>query len=423
MKIKTYQAATLQEAFQAIKSELGPDAVIVTTKYVRKGWSVFRPFGRSLVEITAACDEPVEATSSLSMPAGDPATTNGFDAALRSSLGTAGHEEGASGQALSLFDRMGKGAHVLTATLTDDLIQRGCEPWTASRIVSEAVMRVPLSPPVTEQSARAALDAALRDVILQHATVGGPLLAPADKHKIILLIGPTGAGKTTTAVKLAAQYRIKEGRSVALIKLEQGRAGAVDSLQLQAAAIGLGLDVARNARELADYLWVRRETDLVLIDTAGRSPLDREAMALLKDCLAAESAIEVHLVVPATTLAQDLEDIMGRYAALPIHRLLFTKLDETSRYGRLFDALCRMKLPVSYFGLGQRVTDDLDVAKSEDIANLLLDRSGQGEGQRHEQSSEEPALSGARTGSSAGVTLCGEDRRLSLEGGHTWISR
>jgi flagellar biosynthesis protein FlhF len=253
--------------------------------------------------------------------------------------------------------------------------------------------------------------------------MGGPLLTPNDRHKIVMLVGPTGGGKTLTAAKLAAHYRLKEGRSVALIKVESGRVSAVDPLQLFAATIGLGVDIVRNKRELTECLWLRRETDLVLIDTAGRSPLDHDAMGELRDCAALESTIEVHLVIPARIHAQDLADLIDRYAGLPIHRLVCTKLDETTRYGVLFDSLCRTKLSVSYFGVGQRVTDDLEVARPEEMVDLLLGRAGQSDEPSHEWPQPEPALSGMRTGGAESPTPYGEDRRPSFEGGYTWISR
>jgi flagellar biosynthesis protein FlhF len=172
-----------------------------------------------------------------------------------------------------------------------------------------------------------------------------------------MLIGPTGAGKTTTIAKLAARAALIDGRRVGLVTLDNYRVGGVDQIRTFADLIGVPLEVAETPAALASLIDPANE--LTLIDTAGRSPRDHaviEELALHLEGL----DIEVHLVVPAGSTAAQIDELVQRYRALAPVRLLFTKLDECDRAPELALAPARTRLPITWVTTGQAVPEDIE---------------------------------------------------------------
>jgi flagellar biosynthesis protein FlhF len=180
-------------------------------------------------------------------------------------------------------------------------------------------------------------------------------------------------GKTTTIAKLAALYALQQKRKVALITLDTYRVAAVEQLRVYGTILGLTVDVALTCEDLAGLLRMRTSADLILIDTAGRSPLDQAAMRELKKLVGPNRQVEAHLLLSAATREADLTVVLERFMTLPIKSLIFSKLDETTQFGGLINVLQRTGLPLSYLSTGQRVPEDLEVATPQLLAELLLD--------------------------------------------------
>ena len=411
MKIKTYQAPTMQEALRAVKAELGPDAVILSTKQLSQGKAQFGLIGRVMVEVTAAIDmdhRPLDTppevlprassasdqrdelrrevprfedvlrssmmrptTPDMRTPAPQNAT-GGDDPGktewqrvlaeikqLRECLGEAG-STGAAGGRMNLAP--GLMAH------SRHLLETGLEPSTVQSILEQVQRDIDLTPSIAESVVRRAI----HDVITRQVSTSGPLLDQRGGKKTVILIGPTGVGKTTTIAKLAAHARLQERRSVALITLDTYRLAAVEQLRMYATLIGVTLDVALTRRDALGCIERRKQAELILIDTAGRSPRDAAGMEELKALVSLEHPVEVQLVLSAATRERDLMENMAQYRGIPVGRLLFTKLDETSSFGGIFDLMRRTGLPLSYFSTGQRVPEDLETVRAQRVAELLL---------------------------------------------------
>lgn len=186
------------------------------------------------------------------------------------------------------------------------------------------------------------------------------------------MVGPTGVGKTTTIAKLAANYRLKEKRRVGLITVDTYRVAAVEQLRTYANIIDLPMQVVYTPKEMNEAVRRMAGMDLVLIDTAGRSPKDEIRLQELKAFLKEASAHEVHLVLSSGAASRTLEQTAERFAAVGTTALILTKLDEANGLGNLVPVLRSSRLPLSYLTNGQNVPDDIEVAVPPQLAKLIL---------------------------------------------------
>jgi flagellar biosynthesis protein FlhF len=203
-------------------------------------------------------------------------------------------------------------------------------------------------------------------------SVSGPITTDANKCRVVALVGPTGVGKTTTIAKLAANYRLREKRRVGLITVDTYRVAAVEQLRTYADIIDLPMEVVATPREMREAVARMSHLDLVLMDTAGRSPRDEVKIQELKSMLAEAEPDEVHLVLSSTAGAKSLVSTAERFADVGTTAVLLTKIDEAHSLGHLVSLVRSVPLPVSYLTDGQNVPDDLQVARSGEMASMLL---------------------------------------------------
>ena len=196
--------------------------------------------------------------------------------------------------------------------------------------------------------------------------------------KIMMFVGPTGVGKTTTIAKLAARYayKLSSRHKVGIITLDTYRIGAVEQLMTYAKMMKLPIETVVDPGDFEEALEVLRHNDYILIDTVGSSQHDREKIEKLSSFLSVNTfaEININLVLSAITKYEDLCDIYKNFSILPIDTLIFTKLDETKTYGNIFSLLLDTKKPVSYFSIGQEVPDDLMEANAEYLLNGILEK-------------------------------------------------
>ena len=187
--------------------------------------------------------------------------------------------------------------------------------------------------------------------------------------KIMMLVGPTGVGKTTTIAKLAARYAylLDKPYKVLLLNLDSYKIGAVEQLGhyadiMQIEHISLAdVDVFKQTLEqIKDY-------DVILVDTAGMSPYDTEKFVKTVEYVKTDTPleIEVNLVLAATVKHEDMEDIYQNFSFLNLNAVILTKFDETKHFGTLLNFMLLYHLPMAYFTTGQEVPDDLVLANKE----------------------------------------------------------
>lgn len=191
--------------------------------------------------------------------------------------------------------------------------------------------------------------------------------------RFVALVGPPGAGKTTTLVKLAARYGMARGRSVHIVTADVHRIAAADQLRTLAAILGIGCDVAETPLVLLQLMDRHRAKDLVLIDTPGFSfrDLDDDDAADLAQVLAADPEVDTHLVLPASMKAADLSRTADAYRIFKSSKLLFTRVDETRDLSSLAKEAIRSKLPVSFLCSGQEIPDDIEEATPRALTPMV----------------------------------------------------
>ena len=200
----------------------------------------------------------------------------------------------------------------------------------------------------------------------------GALKMRKNSPRIIALVGPTGVGKTTTTAKLAAMYALNRGNKVALVTMDIFRVGAVEQLKTYSRIMNIPLEVASTPKELEKAIEKHSACDLIFIDTAGRSHKDQEKLDEMKNFLDNKIPIEVYLCLSATTKDRELEEILNRFRIFQISKVVFTKIDECESFGNMINLLMKDNLQIAYFTTGQRVPEDIEMATSAKLADMIL---------------------------------------------------
>lgn len=380
MEVKTYRASTLQEALILVRRDLGPAAAVLHTRQVRTARLLGLLPGRSLVEVTASVDVNVPSRlpprPSLDDPAAavPPAEGRSVDQAVKAAL----RDE--FQQPLSELQSM-----------VEDLCRRSRTPGQAElpealfrlytllidadigeHLARQLVDRVRNEASGSEMNDPVLLKARLARIVEAGISVSGPIVPSPGRCHLVALVGPTGVGKTTTIAKLAANYRLREKRKVGLITVDTYRIAAVEQLRTYADIIDLPMEVVSTPREMRAAVQSMSHLDLVLLDTAGRSPKDEVKLQELKSFLSEAGAHEVHLVLSSVASAAALERTAQQFATVGTTALILTKLDEATGLGNLLPLLESSRLPLSYLTDGQNVPDDIAPADARLLARLML---------------------------------------------------
>ncbi len=198
--------------------------------------------------------------------------------------------------------------------------------------------------------------------------IGDTVRVPADprpvKPRVLVLVGPTGVGKTTTIAKLAALHSLGIGGlpagTVRMLTIDSYRIGAVEQIEKYAGIMRVPVSVVETAQDLRQTIAMYRETDLILVDTIGKSPRDAVRLAEMQQILdACGPSAEVYLSVAATTKTQDMLDIFRQFEPFRYRGVVVTKMDETGRVGNVLSALAETDKAVAWVTDGQKVPQDI----------------------------------------------------------------
>ena len=414
MDLKRYRVNNIQEALQLIKKDLGPEAVIVSTRQVKEGKGTFGLFGKTVLEVTAALDQEQKSAPTKTPPPAQETKPSSNVVPFRSTstkdsqslilpiqkdvqelkesideikIKTATYGDHVINQ---LKHELGEMRHMLHMIVSqsvhhDDLhlpenlmilFQQmkfgGLEEKFARRVVLEAQKNISEEDLQNFSYVKIFLARMLMKII---KTTNG-IENIEQSQKIVSLIGPTGVGKTTTAAKICSEQILQYKRKVALITVDTMRIAAVEQLRAYAKVINVPLSIVSDKVELDRAISSYADYDVIVIDTGGCSQRDETQMFELRDIFDERGRLHNILVLSATTKDSDTNEITRKFGSMPLDSIVFTKLDESSSYGSIFNHAIRFKKPVSYLTTGQNVPEDIELATKERLVDLLLHISG-----------------------------------------------
>ncbi len=366
MRIKRFQGKDSKSALALVKNEMGDDAIILATKTIGKKGS------ERCIEVVAAMDYDLDnllevADDKHTKPAASP-PSYGYQT-LRSK--TPLNSDNSKTIEAPTNEKINSETHDLRLRFANIFRHSNNNKYQSTKPASQPATSArgkhPPSPTEVENWRNKLVD----QIKLPQVQV------PTDKfQEIIALVGSTGVGKTTTAAKLAAWHSLRCGQRVALISMDCYRIGATDQLRTYANIMRLPCEIVLRKSDMPRALSRQQDKDVIIIDTAGKSPYDEKHIKELNDWFAISTEIKPHLVLSAITKKEDLSAIVHVYNSLNINSIILTKLDETRAYAALCQQIVASALPVSYLSIGQRVPEDF-LAASKDFLDRLFKQGWQ----------------------------------------------
>lgn len=365
MKIRQFIGNDFKETLALVKRELGPDAVIMSARTIKKGFGLMK--GR--VEITAALDyvqppvqESLKQASIASTPAASSSNLNGKGSFVRS-LDEALINGADKNQIEAILEEVRSLRDDLTPILTGidqkdlyPLVRSGINERLAAQLVSRA---------------------GSSDKNILKKTISNDF-KKADSHdpskRVYIFAGPTGVGKTTTLAKIAADC-VREGQHIVITTFDVFRPGGEAQLRAYAEKLGRGASFKAlgSIGELFDLLTHTK--DNIFIDTPGRSPGDKGFLDGLLSLQFTDMPINTYLLLGANTDPEVNISVYKKYEGLHMDSLIFTKVDEGVRFGSLYNLAVASNKPISYLTTGQNVPDDIMTPSNEDLADLIMENS------------------------------------------------
>jgi flagellar biosynthesis protein FlhF len=416
--LRKFRAPTYYEAYQQVRRSLGNDAVILRSAEVKEG-GVFGFLGKRMVELTASGGDPQPplrapspaerkygAHSRLGKQQAAPESVAYFEQLVRTAQQRIAAATQQNGQGPKTTSNAVKSAPFLDGEAGEETIEALQKEIHAMREMLEVLyaehpgMGLPsefvphykllIERGVDRKVAAAFINSVVRSSDLaiirdprvfaermaievrKRVQVTGGISLTAGTCRLVALVGPTGVGKTTNLAKLAAYYAMRTRSRVALLTADTYRIAAADQLRVYANIIGVPLEIVNDPAEAAKAVQAYRDYDLLLMDTAGGSQYNMKQINELKSILEAAQADEVMLVLSANTQLDVLRGAAVNFRPLRPSSLLFSKLDETRLYGAMLSLVAETDLPLSYLSVGQNVPDDIVLAQSNMIADLIL---------------------------------------------------
>ncbi len=369
MNKKIFRAPNIQEALATIKTEMGPDAMILSTRKIPK--SPRDPYGKEMFEVEAG----VEIVNSQGQDRPKP-TESGLEdlkadvAEIKDMISIAGFGSGMQSILCSHFESVGVLASLLRCGVSErlaaglietaaDSLEPGLEQEQRIRLLKRKVTKLCLERLTT------------KDFFNRDNRSGVPHVAA--------FVGPTGVGKTTTIAKLAAFLTFNRKMKVGLISIDNYRIGAFEQLKSYAGIMGLLCVPAFSSEDLSCALERMKSMDMVLIDTAGHSHFDKEKIDEIFELIKNDFKISVHLTLSVTSELINMKEAASAFSVFNPDTYVFTKIDETKRCGKILDQVSTIDMPVSLITNGQKVPEDLIVPDKQELLKIILGKGPKGD--------------------------------------------
>jgi flagellar biosynthesis protein FlhF len=362
MKIKKFQAPNFREALARVKKEMGEEAIILSSEEI--------PGLRAKVEVVAAVDQdPIGEKNPYADPRSDPMEmgTESQEKADRVSLSDTSH----SGYRDDFLpsDPILKELMNLRQSI-EALREKGYEVSLPEgkkniyRYLKTRSIRDELALELTEKAGNLE---EIPELILNNLRIGWDL----PERRVIVLLGSTGVGKTTTAAKLCGQA-IKQNKKVGLISLDTFRIGAIEQVRIYSRILGVPLFVAASPEEVRTGVQKLQDRDIILVDTTGRNPRDHSYIEELKKLYGLGIPVETHLLLSGSSSEHFMVDSYKQYSRLPLDWISFTKMDEAGGFGALYNFSVQVRKPIAYLTNGQKVPNDIAFYTGRELVDLIL---------------------------------------------------
>jgi flagellar biosynthesis protein FlhF len=409
MHIRTFRAASLQDALDQIRQQMGPDASVLHTRQVRDGWMGW--LGRTYVEVTAGLRDQHDQSPVISIqrssevdsrPAAQPPTyaeaNPGQASTTHASRFAVSQPDPSNLGARRGIDPSNLGARpeldhgnfavggepdhsnlpLQLQAYREELMAIDVDPATVQRWLSATISfaaNLGDSPSGSSMAGTPWLEHLQRSVA-RELLIGSPIRTQPGDRRVVALVGPTGVGKTTTVAKLAAGFRIEARRRVGLLTIDTFRIAAVQQLKAYAEIMDLPMEVVEKPEDMRPALERLGDVDLVLIDTAGRSPRSDARIDQLVELLRSAQPDETHLVLSSTSSASSIRSALRGFGPVRPTAAILTKLDETPHTAGVMSAIVANDrsagVPLSYTTNGQQVPDDIATADASSLLSRLL---------------------------------------------------
>lgn len=392
MQIRRYVADDMRQALKQIREELGPDAVILSNKRIPGGVEIltspeYDPDALQQVRTERPKAEAVQANRAGALerePAG-----NKLDSTFEQMLNQ--HLQPSAGGSVDeeLMAAMRSEIENLRLLLKGQMEQMSRENWGAKNPIEAAVLQRFSDHGVSPQVAQA-----IADRVAKHATIEegwqaalklfGKQIPIADAQRfnqgVVALLGPTGAGKTTTIAKLAVRYALRHSRDeLALVTTDRYRLAAYEQLKALGRIIDVPVRLVDEQTSLSRVLRSLRDKSLVLIDTAGFPASDTERLQQLDELDSTGTAIQKLLVLPCTSQNSALHSAYDLVKKADVDACVLSKTDEIMSFGEVLSLVVEKALPVAYITNGQSIPDDIEPAGAANLMRLLCGDEGRTE--------------------------------------------
>lgn len=413
MKIKKYLVKNLDDAISRIKKDLGPNAYILSQKkVVKKG--ALNLANMEMVEVTAAVDDTKHKQDNISAsllnkkynyvnpPKDDTELLMERARKVREAHEARSSRDSSAGRSPTALDLSGiknelqpltrevaelkKLLRKSTAELEGfaeykefkgifmelfmDLVESGVERKLAGRLINTLQYQMDTDN-ISDQDM---IRKKLFNILTTSISVPAPLRLEAGKRKIVVMVGPTGSGKTTSIAKLSSYFKLMEAKKTALLSIDSYRIGAEAHLRTYAEILDIPFYAIYNERDLRFRIDKLKDFDLIFVDTTGRSPNDKKGLLIMEKHLSGipPEEREVFLTISASTRSQDLFLVYEKYSIFNPDKFIFTKIDETFSLGNLFNLKMKTDIPTAYFTTGQRVPEDIEIAYPRKFARRVF---------------------------------------------------
>ena len=367
MRIKKYVAATMPEAMNVIRKELGPEAVILNSKEVKRG-GFLGLFKKKRIEVIAALDpHPLERQEE--QPRIKKTVEQPF---------VLMNEEKDNNEILSEIKHLKKIIEIQSQQAGADLLpdyqlalKHLLDQEVDASIAEKFIQDVAKSYESNEKQPNVTEIFTAMETVIEEALHKFSFNGISGDKRIVQFVGPTGVGKTTTIAKVAAHLMLKDKKKVAFITTDTYRIAAIEQLKTYARILNVPMEVAYNVSDYKKAVEKLDAYDFILVDTAGRNFRDAKYVNELQEMMGDFEEIATYLVLSLTAKPKDLLEIYDKFYRIPLTEVIFTKSDETTQYGSMLNIVLSKQIGIAYVTNGQDVPDHLLRPTPKDISRLI----------------------------------------------------